>query len=64
MDEDVILKIVNYCQNDIRRMVNLEFIFYDTKEDITKINENIDDKLLQFDTKNIMLDPTKLVTLF
>ena len=28
-DEDVILKIVNYCQNDIRRMVNLlEFIFY------------------------------------
>ena len=60
VDEDCILKIVNYCQNDIRRMVNLlEFIFYDTKEDITKINENIDDKLLQFDTKNIVLDPYK-----
>ena len=60
VDEDIILKIVNYCQNDIRRMVNLlEFIFYDSTEDIKKINENIDDKLLQFDTKNIVLDPYK-----
>ena len=60
VDEDIILKIVNYCQNDIRRMVNLlEFIFYDSAEDIKKINENIDDKLLQFDTKNIVLDPYK-----
>ena len=60
VDEDIILKIVNYCQNDIRRMVNiLEFIFYDTNEDMKTINENIDDKLLQFDKKNIILDPYK-----
>lgn len=60
VDEDIVLKIVNYCQNDIRRMVNiLEFIFYDTNEDMKTINENIDDKLLQFDKKNIMLDPYK-----
>jgi DNA polymerase III delta prime subunit len=60
VDEDSILKIVNYCQNDIRRMVNiLEFIFYDTNEDIKNINENIDDKLAQFDKKNIVLDPYK-----
>ena len=47
-------------KNDIQKMVNLlEFIFYDSTEDIKKINENIDDKLLQFDTKNIVLDPYK-----
>ncbi len=60
VDEDVYLKVVNYCQNDIRRLVNLlEFIFFDKNEPIDKINENIDEKLNNFSKKNIILDPYK-----
>ena len=60
VDEDILLKVVNYCQNDIRRLVNLlEFIYYDKSIDVKEINEKIDDKLNNFSKKNVILDPYK-----
>ena len=60
VDESILLKTTNYCQNDIRRLVNLlEFIFYDKNCNIAEINENIDKKLEEFSKKNVILDPYK-----
>ena len=60
VDEDILLKVVNYCQNDIRRLVNLlKFIYYDKSIDVKEINEKIDDKLNNFSKKNVILDPYK-----
>ncbi len=60
VDEEIHLKVVNYCQNDIRRLVNLlEFIFFDKNCEISEINNNIDSKLEEFNKKNISLDPYK-----
>ena len=60
VSESTFLKITNYCQNDIRRLLNLlEFIFFDKTEQISEINNNIDDKLSQFSKKHVLMDPYK-----
>jgi DNA polymerase III delta prime subunit len=60
IDEKVLINIINYSQNDIRRLVNLlEFLFFDKEADIKIICENIDEKLNQFSKKNLVIDPYK-----
>jgi replication factor C subunit 1 len=60
VDDKVLINIVNYSQNDIRRLVNLlEFLFFDKESDIKLICENIEEKLAQFSKKNLVIDPYK-----